>query len=76
MKKWSFNPSQQNKKGEITNRRSKESQKDFDKYLKRVRKGKKNNEQQKTLANLNVLFNGRNTAISFIEDYRSMILEA
>ena len=30
----------------------------------------------KSLANINVLFNARNNAIKFIEDYGSMILEA
>ena len=40
-----------------------------------VRKGNKNHEQEKILANLNILFNGRNEAISFINGYGSMILE-
>ena len=31
---------------------------------------------KKTLANINVLFNKRNNALKFIEDYGSMILEA
>ena len=31
---------------------------------------------KKALANINVLFNPRNNAIKFIEDYGSMILEA
>ena len=31
---------------------------------------------KKFLANANILFNGRNSAIEFIEDYGSMILEA
>ena len=39
-------------------------------------KGNKNEEQEKILKNLNILFNGRNDAINFIEDYSSMILEA
>ena len=30
---------------------------------------------KKTLASINVLFNARNNAIQFIEDYGSMILE-
>ena len=30
---------------------------------------------KKTLANINILFNARNDAIKFIEDYGSMILE-
>ena len=33
-------------------------------------------EQQKTLANINMLFNGRNEAINFIDDYGSLILQA
>ena len=31
---------------------------------------------KKNLANINLLFNARNNAIKFIEDYGSMILEA
>ena len=30
--------------------------------------------KKKTLANINILFNARNNAIKFIEDYGSMIL--
>ena len=41
-----------------------------------IRKGNKNREQNKTLANLNILFNGRNDAINIIEGYGSTILEA
>ena len=41
----------------ITVEEAKESQKDFDKYIKIVRKGNKNHEQEKPLANLNMLFN-------------------
>ena len=41
-----------------------------------MRKGGKSDEQKKTLANINILFNARNNAIKFIEDYGSMILEA
>ena len=63
------------KKGKIIEE-AKESQKDFINYLKMIRKGIKNQEQEKTLANLNMLFNGRNDAINFIEGYGSMILEA
>ena len=58
--------------GEIT----KKSQKEFDKYLNIIRKRNKNQEQQKTLAYINILFNGRNEAINFIDDFGSMILEA
>ena len=41
-----------------------------------IRKGNKNQEQEKTLANLNTLFKGRNDSINSIEGYGSMILEA
>ena len=41
-----------------------------------VWKRNKNHEQVKTLANLNMLFNGRNEAINFIDSYSSTILEA
>ena len=40
-----------------------------------TRKGNKNLEQEETLKNLNMFFNGRNDAINFIEDYGSVILE-
>ena len=64
------------KKGKITIEEAKESQKNFINYLKMIRKGNKNQEQEKTLKNLNMLFNGRNHAINFIEGYNSMILDA
>ena len=32
--------------------------------------------RKKSFANINMLFNGRNDAIKFMEDYSSMILEA
>ena len=64
------------KKGKITIEEAKESQKDFINYLKMIRKGNKNQAQEKTLKNLNMLFNGGNDAINFIEDYSPMILEA
>ena len=35
----------------------------------------KTKNKKKTLANMNILFNARNSAIKFIEDYSSMILE-
>ena len=41
-----------------------------------MRKGNKNDNQKRTLANINILFNARNNAIKFIEDYGSMILDA
>ena len=51
-------------------------QEDFNNYLKKIRRGDKTKEQEKTLSNINLLFNGRNDAIKFIEGYSSMILEA
>ena len=36
----------------------------------------KNWKTEKTLPNINILFNGKNDAIKFVEDYGSMILEA
>ena len=64
------------RQGEITVEEAKESQKEFINYLKIIRKWNNTQEQEKTLKNLNVLFNGRNDAINFIEDCGSMILEA
>ena len=51
-------------------------QKDYLSYLKNIRKGIKNVEQRQTLVTLNMLYNSREEAIKFIEDYGSMILEA
>ena len=44
--------------------------------IKIIRKGNKNEEQEKALKNLNLLFNERNDAINSIKDYGLMILEA
>ena len=41
-----------------------------------MRKANKNAEQRKSLANINMLYDAKNDAIKFIEDYGSMILEA
>ena len=51
-------------------------QKDYLGYLKGIRKGHKNAQQREIVANLNMLYNAREEAIKFIEDYSSMILEA
>ena len=63
------------KKGELSLEEAKNLQKDYSEYLKKVRKGTKNKEK-KALANINILFNARNGAIKFIEDYGSVILES
>ena len=41
-----------------------------------IRRGNKNASQKRTLANINIHYNARNSAIKFIEDYSSMILKA
>ena len=41
-----------------------------------IRRGNKSASQKRTLANINIHYNVRNSAIKFIEDYSSMILEA
>ena len=53
-----------------------EQQENFYKYLNIIRIGNKNNNQKMVLANAYILFNRRNSAIKFIEDYGSMIFEA
>ena len=60
---------------DISLEEAKNLQKDYNQYLNKIRNGNKNEEQKKTLANMNILFNARNSAIKFIEDYSSMILE-
>ena len=64
------------KKGETSLEEAKITQENYLGYLNIIRKGNKNAEQRKTLANINIFYNARNDAIKFIEDYGSMILEA
>ena len=64
------------KKGKITLETAKDYQKVFFENIKPIRKGNKNAEQKKILANINMLYNARDSTIKFIEDYSSMILEA
>ena len=64
------------KKGKISLEEAKEQQQDYYNYLNRIRKGNKSSNQKRTLANINILFNARDYAIKFIEDYGSMIIEA
>ena len=47
------------RKGEISLEQAKNNQKNYLEYLNTIRKGNKNDEQRKTLANINVHFNAR-----------------
>ena len=53
-----------------------EQQHMFFKYLNIIRIGNKNDNQKRTLANINMFYNARDNAIGFIRDYAGMILEA
>ena len=64
------------KKGKISLEEAKNQQQNYRNYLNIIRRGNKNANQKKILANINIHFNARNSAIKFIEDYGSMILEA
>ena len=64
------------RKEETSLKEAKITQENYLEYLNVIRKENKNAEQRKTLANINMLYNARNDAIKFIEDYGSMILEA
>ena len=64
------------KKGKISLKEAKDQQQNYYKYLNTIRKGNKNAIQKTTLANINILFNARDNAIKFIEDYSSIILQA
>ena len=64
------------KNGKISLEEAKNKQQNYLNYLNVIRKGNKNANQKKTLANINIHFSARNNAIKFIEDYGSMILEA
>ena len=63
------------KKGKITIQQAKNTQKEYNKVLNLIRRGNKNNVQRATLNNINNLYNARDMAIKFIEDYGSMILK-
>ena len=64
------------KKGKISIQEAKDKQENYYNYLKKIRKGNKSANQKRTLANINILFNARDGAIKFYEDYSSMIFEA
>ena len=64
------------KKGEISMEKAIKQQLNFYKYLNLIRIGNKNDNQKRTLANINVFYNARENAIKFIQDYGRMILEA
>ena len=64
------------KKGKISLNEAIEQQRNYYNYLNIIRIGNKNTNQKKVLANANILYNARNSAIKFIQDYGSMILEA
>ena len=64
------------KNGKISLEEPKEKQQGYHNYLNAIRKGNKSANQKRTLANINILFNARDNAIKFIEDYGSTIFEA
>ena len=64
------------KKSKMSLEEAKNMQENYLNYLNIIRKGNKNAEQKKTLPNINIHFNATDSAIKFIEDYGSMILEA
>ena len=64
------------KEGKISIQEAKNIQKEFNEKLNFIRRGNKNQEQRQALNNINNLYNARDMAIKFFEDYGSMILEA
>ena len=64
------------KEGKISIQEAKDKQENYYNYLNKIRKSNKSANQKRTLANINILFNARDNAIKFYEDYSSMILEA
>ena len=64
------------KNGKISLEEAKENQQGYYNYLNAMRKGNKSANQKRTLANINILFNTRDNAIKFIEDYSSTVFEA
>ena len=63
------------KEGKISIQEAKDKQENYYNYLSKIRKGNKSANQKRTLANIDILFNARDNAIKFYEDYSSMILE-
>ena len=63
------------KTGKILIEEAKIEQEELNEYLKEIRKKSKSPKQKKTLANMNMLFTGRNEAIKIIEGLGSMILK-
>ena len=53
-----------------------EQQHMFSKYLNIILIGNKNDNQKRTLANINMFYNARDNVIKFIRNYGGMILEA
>ena len=64
------------KEGRISIPEAKNIQREFNKKINFIRTGNKNKEQRQAPNNINNLYNARDMAIKFIEDYGSMILEA
>ena len=68
------------RKREISIEEARHKQEEFNRHLKKKEKKELEinlkNKINKTLANINKLFNGRNDAIKFLDDYGSMIIEA
>ena len=64
------------KSGKTTLKEAKDAQQNYLYYLNIIRKGNKNDNQKRTLANIYMFYNARGNAIKFIEDYGSMILDA
>ena len=63
-------------KGKISLEEAKEKQKDYYNYLNTIRRGNKSANQKRTLGNINIHYNARNSSIKFIDDYGSIILES
>ena len=64
------------KSSKTTLKEAKDAQENYRHYLNIIRKGNKNDNQKRTLANINMFYNARDNAVKFIEDFGSMILEA
>ena len=64
------------KSGKTTLKEAKDAQESSRYYLNIIRKGNKNDNQKRTLANINMFYNARDNTIKFIEDFGSMILDA
>ena len=64
------------REGKLKLEQAQSEQEALNKYLKYIKIGSNSEEQRKTLANINMLFNERKNTVKTFHDYSSVVLEA